>query len=239
MLPMRSGKASRRRCNHTSTPLSVTTPYINIHTHHLPKDDGVFLFNNRFGVDEVIYTGKYFSAGIHPWDADREISIAQLEQLITHVNCLAIGECGLDKLKGPDIVVQKNVFAKQLELAQQYQKPVIVHCVKAVDELMEICTPYMDKVPLIIHGFNKSGQLAAQLIHKGFYLSLHPALLTKSDFEFSALPLENIFLETDANEHLLMTDLYQKAALAFNQSEHKLKEKIYSNFTALFKNYGR
>jgi TatD DNase family protein len=217
----------------------VTTPYINLHTHHLPKEDGVFLFNNRFGVDEDIYTGKYFSAGIHPWDAGRQIPMSELEQLVSHTNCLAIGECGLDKLKGPDIAVQKKVFEAQLELAQQYQKPVIIHCVKAFDELIEICIPYMNKIPLIIHGFNKSEQLAAQLIHKGFCLSLQSSLFSKNDFNFNALPLESIFLETDTNAHLLMSEVYQKAALAFNQSEHKLKEKIYSNFTALFKHYGR
>ena len=98
----------------------MTKPYINIHTHHLPKEDGVFLFNNRFGFDAELYTGTYFSAGIHPWDSDREIAISKLEQLVAHHNCLAVGECGLDKLKGPDLKVQQKVFLMQLELAGQY-----------------------------------------------------------------------------------------------------------------------
>ncbi len=84
------------------------TPYINIHTHHYSKDDGVFLFSNRFGSNEEVYTGKYFSAGIHPWDADREISLTDFENLINEKNCLAIGECGLDKLKGPDFYYNYN-----------------------------------------------------------------------------------------------------------------------------------
>jgi TatD DNase family protein len=214
-------------------------PYINIHTHHLSKEDGVFLFNNRLGMDESIYTEGYFSAGIHPWDSDQGMGIGQLKQVITHKNCLAIGECGLDKLKGPGIAVQATLFIEQLELALQYQKPVIIHCVKAFDELIEICRPYVTKIPLIIHGFNKSEQLAAQLIHKGFYLSLQVSVLGKSDFNWHVLPLENIFLETDTNAQISISDVYQKAALAFDRNEYELKEKIYSNFTALFKDYGR
>ena len=76
----------------------VTIPYINIHTHHLSKDNGVFLFNNRFGFDKEFYLEKYFSVGIHPWDANLQTSLSEFEKLIQHSNCLAIGECGLDKV---------------------------------------------------------------------------------------------------------------------------------------------
>ena len=63
-------------------------PYINIHTHHLSKDNGVFLFNNRFGFDKEFYINSFFSIGIHPWDADIQGSIPELEQIILHPKCL-------------------------------------------------------------------------------------------------------------------------------------------------------
>jgi len=214
-------------------------PYINIHTHHLSKDYGVFLFNNRFSFDNEIYTNSYFSVGIHPWDADLQVSISELEKVIQHQNCLAIGECGLDKLKSPDLEIQKTVFITQLDLAVKYQKPVIIHCVKAFDELMEICKPYYSKVPLIIHGFHKSSQLAKQLIDKGFYVSFHHSVFDKKENDSSSIPIEKIFLETDNNESLLIEDVYQKATLFFQLEESDLKAKIYTNFTTLFKNYGR
>jgi TatD DNase family protein len=215
------------------------TPYINIHTHHLSKDHGVFLFNNRFGFDKEFYLEKYFSIGIHPWDADLQVSLSEFEKLIQHPHCLAIGECGLDKVKGPDIEIQKKIFISQLDLAVKYQKPVIIHCVKAFDELIEICQSYHSKTPLIIHGFNKSIQLAKQLIDKGFYISLSHSIFKKEDIDFSVLPLEKLFLETDTNESILIEEVYKKAAACFQIQEDDLKEKIYTNFTALFKTNGR
>ncbi len=217
----------------------MTKPYINIHTHHLSKDNGVFLFNNRFGFDSEFYLEKYFSIGIHPWDANLQTSLSEFEKIIQHPNCLAIGECGLDKIIDTDIEIQKKVFQSQLELAVKYQKPVIIHCVKAFDELMEICAIYHSKTHLIIHGFNKSIQLAKQLIDKGFYLSLNHSIFNKEDIDFSVLPLEKLFLETDNIESVLIEEVYKKAAACFQTKEDDLKEKIYSNFTALFKTNGR
>lgn len=214
-------------------------PYINIHTHHLSQEDGVFLFNNRFGVDKEFYLEKYFSIGIHPWDADLEFSKIEFEQIISHKNCLAIGECGLDKLIDIDLEPQKQVFEYQLNLAVKYQKPVIIHCVKAFAELIEVCQPFKNKVPLIIHGFNKSQQLAEQLIVKGFYLSFGNSVFKKNEFDFNTIPLEKIFFETDDNESLLISDVYKMASHFFNITENDLKEKIYSNFTTLFNKNGR
>lgn len=210
------------------------TPYIDIHTHFLPKDNNVFLFNNRFGSKDKMYQDSIFSVGIHPWDSSQEISTSELEQLISHKNCLAIGECGLDKLNGPELFLQKRVFEYQLNLAVKYQKPVIVHCVKAFDELIEICELYKTKISVIIHGFNKSQQLAKQLIDKGFYLSFSDSVFKKKDFDFKTIPIKKIFLETDNNETLLIKDVYALASNYFNIKENDLKEKIYSNFNTVF-----
>ena len=234
-------------------------PYINIHTHHLSKENGVFLFNNRFGtstpfdslsadkagaqgdssVTKEIYLENYFSIGIHPWDADLQVSMLELEKIIQEQNCLAIGECGLDKVIEIDLEFQKKVFISQLELAVKYQKPVIIHCVKAFDELIEICSSFHSKIPLVIHGFNKSEQLLQQLINKGFYISLHSSIFDKTDYNFLNIPIDKIFLETDDNESLLIEDVYQKAATCFQIKEDDLKEKIYTNFTTLFNTNGR
>ncbi len=210
-------------------------PYINLHTHHLSKDNGVFLFNNRFGFDKEFYINSFFTIGIHPWDADLHVSMPELEKIILHPKCLAIGECGLDKLKGPDIDIQKQIFVSQLELAVTYQKPVIIHCVKAFDEMIELCKPYYSKISLIIHGFNKSQQLLFQLLDKGFYVSLHASFFNRTDVDFLKMPKEKIFLETDDDERVSIDVIYKKAAVCFHQSNDDLKEKIYTNFTTLFK----
>jgi TatD DNase family protein len=203
----------------------------------------VFLFNNRFGTSTSsvtkLYLESYFSIGIHPWDSDIQFSMAEFEKLIQHKNCLAIGECGLDKVIEIDLEIQKRVFISQLEFAVKYQKTVIIHCVKAYDELIEICKQYHSKIPLIIHGFNKSLQLAKQLIDKGFYISLSHSIFKKEGIDFNSLDLEKIFLETDNSEFVLIEEVYQKAADCFQIKEVDLKEKIYSNFTTLFNTNGR
>ncbi|MES2762112.1 MAG: TatD family hydrolase [Bacteroidota bacterium] len=217
----------------------MTKSYINIHTHHLSKDDGVFLFNNRFGFDQDLFLDRFFSVGIHPWDSGLNISTSDLEKLIQHQNCLAIGECGLDKLIDIDLELQKIVFKDQLELALKFEKPVIIHCVKAFDEVMEVCKPYHSQIPLIIHGFNKSLQLAKQLIDNGFYLSLSSTVFKKEDFDFGDIPIEKIFLETDDKDSISIRDIYKIAAQYLKIDEEQLKEKIYSNFTTLFIDHGR
>jgi len=210
-------------------------PYVNIHTHHLSTGSGVFVFNNRFGFDRELYTTSLFSIGIHPWDAELAgINVfRELEHFITHANCFAIGECGLDKQEGPGLEIQKRVFEQQLELALKYHKPVIIHCVKAFDELIESCGSYIHKIPLIIHGFNKSSQLAKQLTEKGFYVSLNPAVFKKTGFNFNVIPLAKLFLETDTRKTDLISDVYLKASLKFNIGTDELKKKIYNNFEAL------
>ncbi len=199
----------------------------------------MFLFNNRFGFDKEFYLEKYFSVGIHPWDANLQTSLSEFEKLIQHSNCLAIGECGLDKVIEIDFEIQKEIFIAQLDLAVKFQKPVIIHCVKAFDELIEICSSYHSQIPFIIHGFNKSFQLAKQLLDKGFYISLNDLVFSKDDFDFSIIPLEKLFLETDNKESVLIEDVYKKAAACFQIQEDVLKEKIYTNFTTLFIKNGR
>lgn len=212
--------------------------FINIHTHHLSKDDGVFLFNNRFGFDKNLFLGKYFSVGVHPWDADLDFSKSELEQHISNENCLAVGECGLDKLNGPIHEIQKVVFEAQLQLAVKYHKPIIIHCVKAFDELIKICDSFIN-VKKIIHGFNKSSQLANQLINEGFYLSLNESVLKKENFDFSVIPLNRLFLETDTHTLISIDEIYIQTAKRFNVEIELLKEKINLNFTTIFLKNGR
>lgn len=212
------------------------TPYINIHTHHLVNENVLSIYNNRFLFDKEINTENLFSIGIHPYDINliNENSFTELELFLSHKNCKAIGECGLDKLKNTDLTLQQLILQKQLELAILYNKPVIIHCVKAIDELIEICKPFITKIPIIIHGFNKSEELALQLISQGFYLSLNHTIFNKKEFDFAKLPLSKIFFETDDYQLISISDVYKTAAKKLKKNENELKEKIYSTFNILF-----
>lgn len=221
--------------DHSSEVGNTMKSYINLHTHHLSQDDGVFLFNNRFGYDKNMFTGKYFSVGIHPWDVHviQSKHIVELELLIQNTNCLAVGECGLDKVCKSDFRQQKHFFDLQLQMAVRYNKPVIIHCVKAYDELFGICKTYHSKIPLIIHGFNKTDELAIQLINKGFYLSVSSAFLYKT--KLSGQLLDKLFLETDDKPQMPISEVYDLASRKFSLDKDSFQEKIYHNFTTLFK----
>jgi TatD DNase family protein len=210
-------------------------PYINIHTHHLGTETDISIYNNRF-LFEDITTDCLFSIGIHPYDCHllTDHSFKDMEPFLKQDNCFAIGECGLDKLISVDLKQQQFILTEQLNLALIYKKPVIIHCVKAFDELIDVCKPYETKLKLIIHGFNKSEELALQLISRGYYLSLHPSLVKKDNFNFTKLQIEQLFFETDDDSNLSINEAYRNASIKLNLSESMLKEKIYSNFKLLF-----
>jgi TatD DNase family protein len=211
-------------------------PYINLHTHHLRNEKEISIYNNRFLFDEGVKTDCLFSIGIHPYDSHllTDHSFKDMEPFLKQDNCFAIGECGLDKLISVDLKQQQFILNQQLNLALIYNKPVIIHCVKAFDELISVCKPFENKLKLIIHGFNKSEELALQLISKGYYLSLHPNLCKKEIVDLTKLPIERLFFETDDDSNLSINEVYIKFSIKLNLSESILKEKIYTNFRLLF-----
>ena len=177
---------------------------INIHTHN-KQSKGIALIN-LFPEDigEIEET-KFYSAGIHPWkvseiDIDKQIEI--VKRTATLKNILAIGEIGLDKLH-PDFELQKAVFLKQIDIAKDVRKPIIIHCVKAYSELLEILKKETLKIPIIIHRYSGNITIAGELLKFGCYLSFgHELFNTKSKTPkvFKKIPLDYLFLETDDAE---------------------------------------
>ena len=211
--------------------------YINLHTHSSAKTDGVTAIVNQypreFSADIPLY-----SIGIHPWyiDVDKiDIDLAIIEDTIMSESCLAVGECGLDKKVDVPFALQVAVFESQLALAESYRKPVIIHCVAAFQELIEIKNRLKTTVPMIIHGFSKKAELAKQLLDSGFYLSFGKYLLRNPELEnvFQQVPADRIFLETDSIEESI-SDVYNVAAKYKQNSVDDLKTQIMDNFTTVF-----
>lgn len=156
---------------------------------------------------------KLFSAGIHPNDSDQDKNqiINWLENSIAHENCRAVGECGLDSTVLIPEKRQKEIFLMQIEAANQYRKPLIIHCVRKYDEILRM--KKWTHVSMIIHGFNKNEKIAADLLQNGFYLSFGKALLTSLSLQqiFQTVPVDRYFLETDDSE-INISEIYAKAA---------------------------
>lgn len=211
----------------------------NLHTHSCSGSGNILDIVNVYPYEEEDGI-PYFSTGIHPWyidDEKLEEHFAIIENRLKLPNCLAIGECGLDKRIETPLEIQISVFEKQLVLAKQYQKPVILHLVAAFQELIEIKNKMEPGVPMIVHGFSKNAQVAKQLLNNGFYLSFGKYLLRNPELSevFAQVPEDRFFLETDTIGEGL-EQVYEKAALTRNMSIHEIENIVSINFKSIFKN---
>lgn len=211
----------------------------NLHTHSYSGSSNIVEVVNVYPYEEISDI-PYFSTGIHPWYIDEEKieeHISIIEARLQMHNCLALGECGLDKRIEIPIGLQMRIFEKQLLLAIKYQKPVILHLVAAFQELIEIKNRLQPDVPMIIHGFSKNAQVAKQLLDNGFYLSFGKYLLRNPELSevFAGVPEDRFFLETDTIEEGL-EQVYEKAALARNMSIQEIENIVSNNFKTVFKN---
>lgn len=211
--------------------------FFNLHTHKFTNQPNVLELVNQYPQDFVDAI-PFYSIGIHPWyiveeriEADLQIIESKLQQK----NCLAIGECGLDKRIEIPLELQQSVFEKQLALAEKYKKPVVIHCVTAFQEVIEIKNRLNISVPMIIHGFSKNEQIAQQLIANGFYLSFGKYLLRNPELEtvFQSIPNDKFFLETDTVEETI-DEVYALAAKYKNIDREELQEIVNSNFKKVF-----
>ena len=209
----------------------------NLHTHKFTNNPDIFELVNQYPweFDDSI---PNYSVGIHPWYIDETrlaTDLKRIEEKLQLSECLAIGECGLDKRIEVPMALQIEVFEKQIALAEKYQKPLVLHLVAAFDELIEIKKRLKISVPIVIHGFSKSEQLAKQLIDNGFYLSFGKYLLRNKEMEavFKSIPNDKFFLETDTIEETL-EEVYQKAALCKTISVEELQEMVEKNWEKVF-----
>lgn len=150
----------------------------------------------------------YFAVGVHPYDV-RNYDRAFLEKLIIHPKCLAVGECGLDYYRLPenedDIkaekALQKEVFMDQIELANRYEKPLIVHIRDASHDSLELLDRYAGKQGGVLHCYNADHELL-KLASKGFYYGIGGVLTFQNARKlievYPRIPLDRLLIETDA-----------------------------------------
>lgn len=186
--------------------------YCNIHTHQRGQTpDSIEIVNKIVDLKQsfCFLPNTYYSYGIHPWYINNpEIQLALLTEAALHPSVVAIGEAGLDKNSATPLQLQIEVFKEQVSLAEEIGKPVIIHCVKAWDELLAAQKSISPKQPWIIHGFRGNENLAKQLTSKQLWLSFgenfNPAAVR------TAWP-HHILAETDESKHSI-EDIYSALA---------------------------
>jgi TatD DNase family protein len=212
--------------------------FFNLHTHKFTNNPAIFELVNQYPW-EFDSSIPHFSIGIHPWFIDEErleSDLKMIEDKLKLEDCLALGECGLDKRIDVPMTFQIDVFEKQIALAEKYQKPLILHLVGAIDELIEIKNRLKISVPIIIHGYSKNRQVAKQLIANGFYLSFGKYLLRNPELKevFQSIPNDKFFLETDTMEETLQ-EVYDLAALYKGFTLAEMQALIRDNFEKVFR----
>jgi TatD DNase family protein len=215
------------------------TKFINLHTHQFSNDSEVIEIVNQYPWEFDASIPNY-SIGIHPWyiDVNRlENDLEIIKEKLQLSECLALGECGLDKRIDIPLSVQITVFKKQLELVQQTNKPIILHCVAAFDEVIAIKKEMKIENPMIIHGFSKNEQVAQSLLKNEFYLSFGKYLLRNPDLEkvINFAPENQILLETDTIEETIY-EVYEKAASIKGISVQEMKTRLFANFSKILNN---
>lgn len=177
----------------------MKTDFIDIHTHNQEAPAGQAVIN----LPDSIFINKvypfrencFYSVGIHPmYPGDWTEAYQTVEALARRDDVVAVGECGLDKLSPVSLEIQSEYFVKHLLLADGLERPVIIHCVRAWDELLHIHKQHPSSQPRIVHGFRGKPQLAEQLLRAGFHLSFGPRFHADS---LRLCPADRRHAETD------------------------------------------
>lgn len=216
--------------------------YIDIHTHGGKPSEGVFCVESLLaheGIHPWKIKGMGFTAGIHPWflnEENHKLLMEFIKDVAGKADLLAIGEAGFDKLRGPSFELQRKVFEEQVRLSMDMTKPVVIHCVKAWDELFSSHKYLKPRLPWLVHGFRGKKELADQLLKRGMYISpwFDFAIRPESAELLRSLPLNRIFLETDGAD-IPIQEIYRKVASDLKISVEKLIGIIHVNFRELFK----
>lgn len=215
-------------------------PFIDIHTHRLRDyNPGILSLYNVLYPDLLPEAAEnlIFTIGLHPWHIDRvDFNPAHFTAQAARPEVAAIGETGIDRLRGPGLERQTRLFSAQAETAGRMNKPVIIHCVRAWDELIAVKRNLQPGKAWIIHGFRGKPETALRLTGEGFYLSFGEILLAHLEPVaglFRQIPADRIFLETDESVDGI-EDIYRVAARIRNVTLPDLKSQIASNFNHVF-----
>ena len=214
--------------------------FVDIHT-HIDNQAVIRILDDNF--EKILYTW-----GIHPWKVDCHFdwskaewrNLLQLDEIsplpaVGRNDVVAIGEVGLDKVHKETFDKQIQVFEEMIRLSESYRKPMIVHCVRAYSEIIEIRKKTKAEMPWVIHGFNSSVETMRQLLRYDMYISLGEIPYRNENQTVKILkdiPLDRLFLETDVSERDIK-DVYAKAASLLGCDLDILCRQIFENYGRL------
>lgn len=170
-------------------------PILDIHTHHPAPQPLAVIACSPLDFNPI--PGQLYSVGIHPWSTIGDIPEdlwKKLEEAVAHPQVVAIGECGIDLLKGGPLFRQMLVMKRQVSLSEKVKKPLVIHSVRAQEIIIGMRKDMHPEMNWLIHGFRGKPTIAEMYLKAGFFLSLGKQF---NDSSLSIIPHDRLLAETD------------------------------------------
>lgn len=203
---------------------------LDIHTHHSAPQPITVV--SAASLEFTPLENQLYSIGIHPWESDKLPSAEEweaFEKMASQPFIAAIGECGVDKLKGGPLYKQLIIFKKQVDISEKLKKPIIIHDVKAHDVITGLKRDYKPTQKWLVHGLRAKPTVAKMLTDAGIYVSFGEKFNIESP---AVIPAHMLLAETDESS-LSIEEIIANLAQALNISSHQLTGQIAEN-TAKF-----
>lgn len=214
---------------------------INLHTHRKPRLEEELAIRNAYHFPIDIGSLTYpISSGIHPWHLAKTNltqAIRTIDRMLGEKEVIALGECGLDRAIRTDFQVQLHCFKQQIALAEKWHKPIIVHCVKAYEQMIPIARE--SRCDFILHGFKGHEKQLMQLLQEpNIYFSFGKRLMTETEKQIDLLkrvPADRFFLETDVSSYRI-DQMYRLVSEELKLEISALETQIMHSFARIFQN---
>lgn len=165
---------------------------------------------------------RQLTVGLHPWDTEgwdlprlrEELSVA-----ISDSRVVAIGEVGIDPLRGAEVARQEELLREQLAMAIEAGMPVMFHIVRRYDILMRLHKDMRPVAAWGVHGFRGNEEVARQLVKAGIYISVGMKFNVEA---VRLVPGELLLLETDELPEAEIAEVVEKVAVARGESPGRL-----------------
>lgn len=152
------------------------------------------------------YSYMYYTLGIHPMEVEKDISLKVIEQIVEKElkDCdsklVAIGETGLDYHFNYPIELQKKYFIEQINLANRYNLPIIIHSRESHEDVKKILEEHKVKKTGIMHCYSGTPEMAKKFIEMGYYLGVGGPVTRYKDIQETVkiTPIDKIVIETDS-----------------------------------------
>jgi len=211
--------------------------WMNCHT-HLAKNDEWSIYSVLYGCESV--TQSVYSVGIHPWHITEKWG-EQLRQLRESLKTkslmpIAFGEIGLDEYCDIPVSLQREVFTAQLEIAEEFHLPVVLHAVKSFDEITKVIKERKKIPQWVFHWYSGSIEQMRQLAKLNCFFSFGKEIVVGHKNRVSVLketPIEKVLFETDDWEESV-SRVYQASATHLKYDIDELKKQISKNMLSAF-----